>query len=116
MNELLIDQLESIREDIANMIVDIKSEAVVSAVSREDIVTVLLNRAEDIDGIVAEHSDAINRYVDSVSDGQLAQIARKMSYLLQDAYWDALDEAIQRVMGQTWIETALQEESYDIDQ
>jgi hypothetical protein len=113
MNELLINQLESIREDIANLLVDVKSEAVVSTVSREDIETALMNW--DIG--VAEYSAASEKYVDRITDEQLQQIARKMSDILQDAYWEALDEAIRRVMGQSWIDAALQRaEDYDIDQ
>jgi hypothetical protein len=119
MNELLISQLESIREDIGNLLVDVKSEAVVSTVSREDIVTALLNWSDDTIDIAAERSTAvIDKHVDGISDGQLQQIAWKMSDILQDAYWEALDEAILRVMGRKWLDAALQseEESYDIDQ
>jgi hypothetical protein len=116
MDKLLIDQLEAIREDIDDFLNDIQSGVIVSTVFREDIVTALLNWSKDVDGIVAKRSAAIDKHVDSVSYGQLAQIARKMDDILQDAYWDALDEAIQHVMGREWLDAALQgEEDYDYD-
>jgi hypothetical protein len=115
VNELLVERLESIREDIGNLLVDIRSEAVVLTVSREDVAAALRdwNWNDNGEDIVDEQSNDIDKHVDGISDEQLQQIARKMGYILQEAYWDALDEAIQRVMGKAWIDAALYQEVDD---
>jgi hypothetical protein len=56
---------------------------------------------------LAARSGYLDQCVDRITDKQLQQIARKMSDILHDAYWEALDEAIRRVMGREWLDAAL---------
>jgi hypothetical protein len=92
---------------IANILADIKSEAVVSTVSREDIMSALLNGSEDFDVVLAARSGCLDQCVDHITDKQLQQIAQRMGDILHDAYWEALDETIRRVMGREWLDAAL---------